>query len=299
MLKKSVSIVMSAYNGEKYIGEQIDSVLNQTVSDFELLICDDCSTDMTYSILQEYAKKDSRIHIQRNSANVGFVKSFEKLLYLCSGDYIAFCDQDDIWMPNHIELLLEAIGNKSLAFGNCNIVDEDGKSKGMTVKYQECLDTVPVDGKGWAMTVFLFRNPAMGMTMLFKRDLLKYVLPFPNIHLHDIWLICLSSMVDGISYVETPIVNYRRLKTSITGLRTIRRRKFVHVLYSIMDPARLVAAQTILNRVPDLSLKKKRFLKRVIVMVGRNRSRKGRFLNRLYLLSHYYSLFNCSPLRWK
>lgn len=94
---------MSAYNGEKHIKEQIDSVLVQTISDFELLICDDCSSDTTYTILQQYALKDSRVQIFKNPSNQSYYRTFEKLLYHCKGDYIAFCDQDDIWMPNHIE----------------------------------------------------------------------------------------------------------------------------------------------------------------------------------------------------
>ena len=294
-----VSIIMSAYNGEKHIKEQIDSVLAQTISDFELLICDDCSSDTTYTILQQYALKDSRVQIFKNPSNQGYYRTFEKLLYHCKGDYIAFCDQDDIWMPNHIELLLKAIGTKSLAFGNCILVDKDGRDLGMTVQYQEGMDTVPKNNLGWARTSFLYRNPANGMAMLFNRDILKYALPFPKISFHDIWIICLCSMLNGISYVEEPIVKYRRLDTSITGLRTTRRRKFTHVLWSYLNQDRSIVAQVILNRVPDLSLKRVSFLKRVIKMIERNNNRKGRFFNRMYLLSHYYSIFNCSPLRWK
>lgn len=290
---------MTTYNGEKYLREQIDSILSQTIQDFELIVCDDCSTDSTIDILNKYQQSDKRIKVYRNDSNLGFKKNFEKAISLCHGEYIALSDQDDIWMPDHLELLLKAIGTKSMAFGNCNIVDENGKSLGMTVQYQESMDTVPNDDISWGKTVYLFRNPAMGMAMLFKRDLLKYALPFPDIKLHDIWLICLSSMMDGISYVETPIVNYRRLGTSITGMRTTRRWKYTHIKYSIMDPARKVAAETILNRIPDLSLTKKNFLKRVIMMVARNGTHKGRLLNRSYLLSHYYGIFNCTLLRWR
>lgn len=294
-----ISIAMTTYNGEKYLREQIVSILAQTVQDFELIVCDDCSKDLTKEILKEYQQNDKRIKVFWNDSNIGYKKNFEKAISKCKGEYIALSDQDDIWMPNHLELLLKTIGTKSLAFGNCIIVDKDGSETGMTVKYQESMDTVPTNDFSWAKTVYLFRNPAMGMTMLFKRDLLKYALPFPNIDLHDIWLMCLSSMIDGISYVETPIVKYRRLETSITGMRTTRRLKYTHIKYCILRKDRLVAAQAILNRVPDLSLKKKSFLKRVVKMIERNGDHKGRLLNRLYLLSHYYGIFNCSPLRWR
>lgn len=105
-----ISIAMATYNGEKYLREQLDSILVQTISDFELIICDDCSNDSTRKILSEYAKKDSRIKVIFNEQNLGFVKNFEKTISFCNGEYIAFSDQDDIWLPNHLEVLLSEIG---------------------------------------------------------------------------------------------------------------------------------------------------------------------------------------------
>ena len=73
-----IGIAMTSYNGEKYLKEQIDSILNQTVSDFELIVCDDVSSDSTMDILNGYAAKDSRVHVFRNEENLGFLKNFEK-----------------------------------------------------------------------------------------------------------------------------------------------------------------------------------------------------------------------------
>ena len=77
-----ISIALASYNGEKYIREQIDSILTQTIQDFELIVCDDCSTDDTLVILHEYEKKDSRIHVYENDRNLGFKKILRKL-FLC------------------------------------------------------------------------------------------------------------------------------------------------------------------------------------------------------------------------
>ena len=92
-----ISIVMATYNGETYIREQINSILNQTISDFELIICDDCSKDSTVEIIKRYKDKDKRITLVENEKNLGFKKNFEKAISYCKGDFIAFCDQDDIW----------------------------------------------------------------------------------------------------------------------------------------------------------------------------------------------------------
>ena len=121
-----ISIAMATYNGDKYIKEQIDSILNQTIQDFEIVICDDCSTDGTVRILHEYAKNDKRFHIYQNEDNLGFKKNFEKAITLCQGEYIALSDQDDIWMPNHLELLKNAIKGKVLSCGNADLIDKDG-----------------------------------------------------------------------------------------------------------------------------------------------------------------------------
>ena len=80
-----ISIALASYNGSKYIREQIDSILAQTYQDFELIVCDDCSTDDTWQVLQEYAEKDNRIKIFENETNIGFKKNFEKAISLCKG----------------------------------------------------------------------------------------------------------------------------------------------------------------------------------------------------------------------
>ena len=105
-----VSIALATYNGEKYLREQLDSILSQSIQDFELVACDDCSTDSTLKILNEYAEKDFRVKVFTNEKNLGFKKNFEKAIFLCSGDYIALSDQDDIWTENHLQVLLENIG---------------------------------------------------------------------------------------------------------------------------------------------------------------------------------------------
>ena len=93
-----VSIIMPVYNVEKYIRQSIESVINQTYKDWELLIMDDCSKDSSYQIMEEYAAKDERIKIQRAEKNKGVVKVRNSLTQMANGRYIAFLDSDDLWM---------------------------------------------------------------------------------------------------------------------------------------------------------------------------------------------------------
>ena len=126
--KYMVSIVLASCNGEKYIKEQLDSILNQTYSDFELIVCDDCSTDSTTNIINEYCRKDKRIRLFINEKRLGSNKNFEKAILLCSGEYIALSDQDDIWLPEHLEKLLKIIKGHKLACGNAELIDRNGNS---------------------------------------------------------------------------------------------------------------------------------------------------------------------------
>jgi len=108
---------MTTYNGEKYIREQLDSILAQTEKDFEIVICDDASTDSTLLVLKEYEKKDNRFHIYENEKNLGYRENFNKAVSLCKGDFIAFSDQDDIWLPHHLQTLKENIGENFVCAG--------------------------------------------------------------------------------------------------------------------------------------------------------------------------------------
>ncbi|MGB4386964.1 MAG: glycosyltransferase family 2 protein, partial [Caldicoprobacterales bacterium] len=98
-----VSIITPAYNCEKYIGETIESVLKQSYENWELIIVDDCSTDNTKSVVEEYIKRDKRIKYYSLDVNSGAAVARTKAMELASGEYIAFLDSDDLWMPNKLE----------------------------------------------------------------------------------------------------------------------------------------------------------------------------------------------------
>ena len=103
MNNPAISVIMTAYNTEKYIKEAIESILNQTFKDFEFIIVDDGSTDNTRLIIEEYAKKDRRIKILYNKKNLGIVKSLNKAIAIAKGKYIARMDSDDVSKLNRLE----------------------------------------------------------------------------------------------------------------------------------------------------------------------------------------------------
>jgi glycosyltransferase involved in cell wall biosynthesis len=113
MLKKSVSVVMCTYNGERYLREQLDSIISQTYPVSEIIVQDDCSTDETLVILSEY---DPYIKLFKNKENKGYNENFRSALYKASGDLIAISDQDDLWAKDKIEKLVTNIGDNFLIF---------------------------------------------------------------------------------------------------------------------------------------------------------------------------------------
>lgn len=126
-----VSVVMPAYNTEKYIREAVSSIENQTLRDWELLVVDDCSTDHTYEILQKLAQEDARIKIIRNQTNCGAAMSRNIAFSQCSGKYVALLDSDDLWEPEKLEkqvICAEKTG-ADIIYCSYSIIDECGRKK--------------------------------------------------------------------------------------------------------------------------------------------------------------------------
>lgn len=212
-----ISIGMTTYNGEKYLREQIDSILQQTFDDFELIICDDCSTDNTKQILQEYAEKDKRIKLHFNEKNLGFKKNFEKAISFCTREYIALTDQDDIWLPNHLQDLIDNIKDKSMISGNAIMVDSNNCELGMMLNEVDKFYNLPEDNK-ILYHIMLLHNSFQGSASLLQKDFLKNVLPIPEkIKYHDAWFAACACFENGLDYIKEPILRYRQHGNNISG----------------------------------------------------------------------------------
>lgn len=118
-----ISVIMSVYNGEKYIGTAIDSVINQTFADWELIIINDCSNDNTATILEEYSLKDERIKVYTNDVNLKLPSSLNKAILKCEGKYIARMDSDDICLPKRLEMQYKFMEeNKDVMLSSCRFL---------------------------------------------------------------------------------------------------------------------------------------------------------------------------------
>lgn len=210
-----ISIALASYNGSKYIREQLDSILRQTYQNFELVICDDCSTDNTWHILQEYAQKDTRVKIYANEANIGFKKNFEKAISKCNGEYIAMSDQDDIWTNNHLEILLNNLGEYSISGGNAILVDKEGRS--LNTKLNEVDKFLFFQSDKFLYRILFISDPIQGASMLMHKTFVQNCLPIPDgVVYHDAWFAACACFEHGINYTFDIINHYRQHDNNVT-----------------------------------------------------------------------------------
>lgn len=197
-----ISIAIATYNGEQYLAEQLDSILQQTYPASEIIIIDDCSYDNTWNILQKYANQYPQIKLHQNEANLGACLSFAKAISLCNGDYIALADQDDVWLPNKLATLLDNIGDSLLIHSDAFIVDENLNILANTFSKGVMNQTNFID--------YLFANNVTGCTCMFTRELISKSFPMPEFYMHDHYLAIVASYLGTIKYHPQPLIYYRQ-----------------------------------------------------------------------------------------
>jgi len=212
-----ISIALCTYNGEKYIREQLISLLNQTILPDEIIVCDDNSTDDTVSIINTFSN-ENQFNIFVNTKNIGTIKNFEKAISLTTGDIIFLSDQDDIWYPDKIEKMINAFDNNLgnlLVFSNGDLIDGNGVLIGSTLwdKWDFNLEI----RKNWKNNELAFNdlfknnNKVTGATVAFCKELKNNILPIniPFEYWHDVWIALHASGLNGLHFIEESLIQYR------------------------------------------------------------------------------------------
>ncbi len=207
-----ISIALCTYNGEKYLCEQLGTLVGQTYPNLEIIIVDDMSEDRSWSILNEFAACYPAIRLFRNPANLGYQKNFEKALGLCQGEYILISDQDDIWEKDKVSKLQKSVDDNLLIYHDSTFVDEAGNDLGL--KMSDKLHMVA----GNDPVPFLFFNCISGHSMMFRRDLLSMILPFPDNGIYDHYIAFVASGNGRIKYFPDPLVKHRQHQGNSTDI---------------------------------------------------------------------------------
>lgn len=216
-----VSIVLCTYNGEKYLEEQLNSIINQTYKNLEIIISDDCSTDNTISILEKY-KHLNNFHIFLNKENLGFNKNFELAISRANGYYIALCDQDDAWDLNKIDILVSSIEEESLVYANSMLVDENLISLNKTLEDKLKVNFISSN----SMLNFIFGNCVSAHAVLFKKEIVDF-LNFPRNIYFDQYIAMVCASKNGVKYINKNLVLYRQHSNNTLAQNGFKKRKSI------------------------------------------------------------------------
>ena len=209
-----ISVAMATYNGERYIQEQICSILRQTVVVDEIIIVDDCSSDATVDIIKKLASEHPVIKLFQNEQNLGYTNNFRKALSCTTGDIIFFADQDDIWMPNKVEKFKKVFAENrcSVVCSQYTLIDGNGNRIENISDYR--LSGMHAIGKkeyGRITTLnLIIRNLFPGCTCCFTKEVKNIFLTIgSNGMIHDHAVLLIGSICSGVCYLNEPTIQYR------------------------------------------------------------------------------------------
>jgi glycosyltransferase involved in cell wall biosynthesis len=227
-----VSVALCTYNGERFIEEQIRSICAQTLMPDEIVLSDDASRDDCVGIARrvhaacvaQLSQGGTRpsLRVLQNDVALGVTRNFEQAAMVCEGEFIALCDQDDIWHPEKLERLvavLQGSRQPSLVHADARLVDSQGNPLGQTLFGSLGVSQAELEQihGGQAFDVLLRRNLVTGATTIFRRSLLEHALPFPPEWLHDEWLGVVAAAWGGVDALQWCSIDYRQHGTNQVG----------------------------------------------------------------------------------
>lgn len=225
----AVSVALCTHNGAAYVGEQLRSILGQSLPPAEIVVSDDASTDGTLELVRSVldgalaANPRLSVVVLHNPVAVGVTANFEQALTACSGELIALSDQDDIWHPDRLEVAVarfESSPDLLMLGSNARLVDGDGFPLGQTLfdgLEISASERAEIHG-GRAFDALLRRNLATGATMVVRRALVERATPFPEPWVHDEWLAVIGAATGRIDISEDQLIDYRQHATNQIGV---------------------------------------------------------------------------------
>lgn len=291
-----IAILMSTYNGETYLREQLDSLLRLKKEEdykIELIIRDDGSSDHTVKILEEYAKRNDGLKLIKGK-NIGWKKSFWELLSLAEDyEFYAYCDQDDIWKDDKI---VEAVKNlrkfcasPALYYSYCDIIDENGEFQytevspmpASSLKYLTCLK-------------------ARGCTMVFNSYLRALLIDrgLPFCFAHDLWTLRVAAYAGAVILDETPRIYYREhIKSATHAKKSLKRIKYSVRKYRSLENSYYYYALVLIQDYKEMMDKPNRYYLEEVLMAKHSFKKKlkclfsGDFVMQSYLGTVELKLF--------
>ena len=246
-----ISVAFIVYNGENYMEQQLDSILNQTVKVHEIIVCEDNSTDNTKAILERYSDQNVGLFkIHHNSTNLGSNKNAEKAIQLCTGDIVFLSDHDDFWLPNKVEATLVyfeknptikgVFSNGYLMNANSEIDTENYLWDSMSFPFnglRKNLLNNEIDFEKLKQYIHTNENCATGAAMAFKKDIPFLNEPFPSIKflIHDRWISMNLSNDNALGFMEEKLIQYRLHPKQETGGKKMDMQKYIQMNLELLN----------------------------------------------------------------
>ena len=218
----TVAILMSTYNAEPFLKEQINSILGQTYTNWKLFIRDDGSSDSTSLIIEEFTKKDDRIFFVNKDSikNVGVIRSFFLLLSCVKADFYMFCDQDDVWLQSKIRLSLDRMNQQkkvdlpTLVHTDLKVVDQN-----LNIINESFMEKEKLNRKS-QLGNLVIQNNVTGCTVMINNSFRNIIIDkgIPNeVIMHDWWMALVGNAIGETLFVDVPTMLYRQHNLNVVG----------------------------------------------------------------------------------
>lgn len=209
-----ISVCMATYNGEKYLRQQLESILSQLPSDAEIVIADDGSTDATLHVIDFL--KEPRIRVLPAEKHLGVIYNYERALQASKGEIVFLADQDDVWLPGKVTAVLDKLRECDLVMHDAWMLRPSDASDSSWIRSGKLSDIRPyrggVVGNWW-------KNSFTGCCMAFRRDVLNKAIPFPrNLPMHDQWLGIVAEKYFKVGCIAESLVEYRQHSSNATHI---------------------------------------------------------------------------------
>jgi glycosyltransferase involved in cell wall biosynthesis len=256
-----VSVALCTYNGERFLAQQLASILNQTAAPVEIVVADDGSTDGTLQIAQAAAAESTTtaVIVLAPSARLGVTKNFERAISATSAPIVALSDQDDVWLDGKLEAMKRGFDDEGvvLVHTDARLVDEDGHPLALSLfeALEISADQLDREQSEDGYRMLLRRNLTTGATMAFRRELLDIASPFPVDWVHDEWLAMIAAATARIRVLPERLIDYRQHGSNAIGVaRPTLSHKMRRVTGSSRERNRMLAGKftTLSDRLAEL-----------------------------------------------
>ena len=283
-----INIVLSTYNGAKFLAEQIESIQKQTFTDWQLLIRDDGSTDETPQIIKQFVAADKRIKFINadKRENFGVIKNFFTLVKFEAADYYFFSDQDDVWLPNKMATMLDEAAKHDQAkplmvYMDLSVVDQN------LVVTQPSMIRSQSHHANTTLLAELTENTVTGGVAMINHALAEKWVDTDDIVMHDWYLALLATATGKLVYIDKPGELYRQHDNNVLGARTLRKRfaKWLNPLQALGKYWWLIRTSQkqagLLLGQPDLSTRQREMVEAYVGLINQGMTQ------RLSLLKKY------------